>query len=327
MDRNLVFAIVIGTLAFVFSICVLVGNFYLSKIIFTANTIDCSAPTSQLIEATADVDYAKLLNTIAENNYKQATNQLTAGNTLLGAATTNTTPITKLTTYTGEALIIKNKSATIFDTSNAFVASANKVIDAMTNLNTALSAPQTSFTDANINKAKDELKNAISDNITKKDNTQKAINDLDIVAAQNAAIDAGTTYPPLAKAPPPPTRVIDNAFCSNVDKVQIGFARLAIVFFWFEFPVVCVMSMIAIFKLLPIMIIPVLALLVSILVGGIYLAKFAFFATTKVCSQSIYYCYDIDNTQIGFSRLTSLICWIQSFAVIIGIFIYLQTIL
>jgi len=104
--------------------------------------------------------------------------------------------------------------------------------------------------------------------------------------------------------------------CINLDNVQIGFAQFSIVMFWMEFIVLLVGCTIMVitesdfsnmFKI-TFLSIP-LILSIFILVGGVFLTQFAFNATKKTCNNTSNYCYNLNTTQLGFARLTSIFCY------------------
>ena len=121
---------------------------------------------------------------------------------------------------------------------------------------------------------------------------------------------------------------VPNNACINLSSTEIGFAKFRLIMFWIMFAVLTVLLGIAIVAIAYANIIASIilgtlgiSLWVFMLVGGIYLSKFAFESTQKNCnnpSNMTNYCYNLTNPQIFFAKLTSVLCFPMTFATIIG---------
>ena len=117
---------------------------------------------------------------------------------------------------------------------------------------------------------------------------------------------------------------VPNNACINLTTTEIGFAKFRIVMFWIMFTVLTVLLGIAIVTIASSNIITTIlvgvlgiSLWVFMVVGGIYLTQFSFYATPKKCNNPgniSNYCYDISTTQLGFARLTSVLCFPMTIA-------------
>lgn len=127
---------------------------------------------------------------------------------------------------------------------------------------------------------------------------------------------------------PKAVMAIPNSACIKLDKLQIGFARFKIVLFWVMFVAMVAFLVYALMNvgnqnLMIVLSVLGLPLVISILVGGIFLTLFVFNAKFKKCVNDEYYCYDLDETQIGFARLTSIFNWLYTVALSILIVVIL----
>jgi hypothetical protein len=108
--------------------------------------------------------------------------------------------------------------------------------------------------------------------------------------------------------------------CAELDNVQVGFAKFRIVMYWIMFIVLTILGSyfgINILKFGTVgMVILGLGIILWIfmLVGGVFLSQFAFEASEKKCNNNTNYCYNLNDAQIFFARLTSVMCFPMTFA-------------
>ena len=131
--------------------------------------------------------------------------------------------------------------------------------------------------------------------------------------------DSFSNLDPSAKESAP-----TNNACINLTTTEIGFAKFRIVMFWIMFAVLTVLLGMAIVLIASANIIATIfvgvlgiSLWVLMLLGGIYLTQFAFFATPKNCNNPgniSNYCYDLSTTQLGFAKLTAVLCFPMTIA-------------
>ena len=149
------------------------------------------------------------------------------------------------------------------------------------------------------------------------------IGDVNVQATTTAAATATNVFTaPINKS-------VRRGTCAELDNVQLGFARFRLVIFWIMFTAlsaglvyVGVDSMsfgtggIILFSLC-------LILWIFMLVGGIYLSKFAFESSSNKCNNTSVYCYDLNDAEIFFTKVTSIFCFPMTFAVL-GTLVYLM---
>jgi len=137
----------------------------------------------------------------------------------------------------------------------------------------------------------------------------------------------GTTVPGTTVAPAAVAGV-RHGTCAPLDNVEIGFAKFRIVLFWIMFIVSTGLSAFFGIGLLSLgtggIIIIALGVILWIfmLVGGIYLSKFAIESSEKKCNNKVNYCYDLTDAQVFFARVTSVFCFPMTFATM-GLFAFL----
>ena len=121
---------------------------------------------------------------------------------------------------------------------------------------------------------------------------------------------------------------VPNDTCISLSSTEIGFAKFRLIMFWIMFAVLTVLLGIAIVaiasaNITATIIVGILgiSMWVFMLVGGIFLSKFAFESTQKNCnnpSNMSNYCYNLTKTQLFFAKLTAVLCFPMTFATIIG---------
>jgi hypothetical protein len=149
------------------------------------------------------------------------------------------------------------------------------------------------------------------------------IGDVNDQATKTAAATATNVFTaPINKS-------VRRGTCAELDNVQLGFARFRLVIFWIMFIAlsaglvyVGVGSMS--FGTGGIILISLcLILWIFMLVGGIYLSKFAFESSSNKCNNTSVYCYDLNDAEIFFTKVTSIFCFPMTFAVL-GTLVYLM---
>jgi hypothetical protein len=108
--------------------------------------------------------------------------------------------------------------------------------------------------------------------------------------------------------------------CAELDNVQVGFAKFRIVMYWIMFIVLTILGSyfginILNFGTIGMVILGLgIILWIFMLVGGVFLSQFSFEASEKKCNNNTNYCYDLNDAQIFFARLTSIMCFPMTFA-------------
>ena len=120
---------------------------------------------------------------------------------------------------------------------------------------------------------------------------------------------------------------VPNDTCISLSSTEIGFAKFRLIMFWIMFAVLTVLLGIAIVaiasaNITATIIVGILgvSLWIFMLVGGIYLSKFAFESIQKNCnnpSNMSNYCYNLTKPQLFFAKLTAVLCFPMTFATII----------
>lgn len=305
----MLFIIFLALLLAVFSICVFVGNIFLNKIAFSTS-VKCTGPViTQLTDATDALNIANTTLTIITANKALAKTASTdassnAYNIEHEIPTLPSATISAADAYANTARIASTDADAAWITSNVCIGSAQAVIDAIKVYNGIYQANNGSSSDAAI-KAINAAANTISTAKTTADINVNA-NNVAITTAINSAntaatkaTAAGKTYSLPQPIPLQPEKQ-QPITCIDLSSMQIGFARFGIVIFWFLFVISAVLLSYFTYGIL-------IPLFICILVGGVYLTKFSFYSTQIYCDNSNNYCYDLTSTQIGFSRLTSIL--------------------
>jgi hypothetical protein len=143
-----------------------------------------------------------------------------------------------------------------------------------------------------------------------------------LTIAATAPLTIAATAPLTIAATAPLTIGVNHSTCAELDNVQLGFARFRIVIFWIMFAVLTILGVylgigsIAFGTIGIILLCVGIILWVFMLVGGIFLSQFVFEASEKKCNNSTNYCYNLNDSQIFFAKLTSVLCFPLTFAVI-----------
>jgi hypothetical protein len=103
--------------------------------------------------------------------------------------------------------------------------------------------------------------------------------------------------------------------CVKLNSAEIGFIKFRVILYWIVFALLTIAIKLVIFIFF---VAPYLALLIVIiglplwifmLVGGIYITYFAFYSTEKQCNNSSYYCYNLSDSGILFSKISAILCY------------------
>ena len=155
-------------------------------------------------------------------------------------------------------------------------------------------------------------------------------------AASTTSTAASTTSTAASTTAPNSTVATYNySVCYDLTDAQLGFVRFKIVMFW----ILCfIMTAGAIYMfsklyhnneiLFGIIIAITLIMTVFIIVGGVFMTQYAFAGGKKSCNvstgKSNEYCYNLNDTELGFAKMSVVFGWLYSFSAIItiGLFIW-----
>ena len=123
--------------------------------------------------------------------------------------------------------------------------------------------------------------------------------------------------------------------CYNLTDAQLGFVRFKIVMFWILCLIMTAGTIYMFSKLyhnneilFGIIIAITLIMTVFIIVGGVFMTQYAFAGGNKSCNvstgKSNEYCYNLNDTELGFAKMSVVFGWLYSFSAIItiGLFIW-----
>ena len=123
--------------------------------------------------------------------------------------------------------------------------------------------------------------------------------------------------------------------CYNLTDAQLGFVRFKIVMFWILCFIMTAGTIYMFSKLyhnneilFGIIIAITLIMTVFIIVGGVFMTQYAFAGGKKSCNvstgKSTEYCYNLNDTELGFAKMSVVFGWLYSFSAIItiGLFIW-----
>ena len=119
----------------------------------------------------------------------------------------------------------------------------------------------------------------------------------------------------------PVQKLVRNSTCADLDATQIGFARFRMAMYWIIFILLTFLGIyggiaLASYGWLGIFFVFIgFIVWLFALVGGIFLSKFVFQASTKNCNNSSYYCYELNNAEIIFARMASVFCFMTTFVI------------
>ena len=140
-----------------------------------------------------------------------------------------------------------------------------------------------------------------------------------------------------------PTKSISQySSCYKLSDAQVGFARFKIIMFWVLFLCVTGALIYRLAKLYTqnqilfgIIIAITLIMSIFIIVGGAFMTQYGFLGDNKTCImptanasapqiKSSEYCYNLNQTELNFAKISVVFGWIYSFAAIItiGLFIW-----
>ena len=336
--------IIIGILLCTFISCSFAGNIYLNKIAFEATYLDCNSTPEK--DALNDANSAELLQAQSAKDAAQAVQDQADANLALLNNIYNFSvpppdtqepppktpppktppPVVPAPTLSQKQIeyndactkALKSSQISKTDATEASTA-ADAVLKAQKTYNDDYTALQTQpnnkaleykVNTTDTNELTTAKTNSINANLKAKKSADTAKADLQIVIKLGAALGINVNTPDvIISAYKPPM------LCNGLDETQLGFAKFSIIMFWLEFPLIIM----CLYKLAPIVLIILGALLVCILVGGIYLTLFVFNAKKNYCERSYKFCYNLDTTQQNFCKLTSLFSAIFTLIIFIGV--------
>jgi hypothetical protein len=147
-----------------------------------------------------------------------------------------------------------------------------------------------------------------------------------------ATTQAATTTAALKQAPAAGTKQYPS--CYPLSKTELGFARFKVVMFWLLFTGISLAAMFFIKKKLGnngivfgIAISATFIMCIFILVGGIFMTQYAFIGDNKSCltggGKSTQHCYNLNNVEIEFAKISVIFGWLYTFIAIAGIGLYI----
>jgi uncharacterized membrane protein len=137
----------------------------------------------------------------------------------------------------------------------------------------------------------------------------------DVTNPVSTVVPVTTLVPVIVTTLPAKGGSIQNNTCIKLDNVQLGFTKFRIVLFWITFIALTIVGgyfgVLSIKLGVPGIILIILGIILwtSILVGGIFLSQFIFESSAKNCNGDNNFCYDLNEAQLFFSKITSVLCF------------------
>ena len=180
---------------------------------------------------------------------------------------------------------------------------------------------------------------------TQAETTQAATTQAETTQAattQAATTQAATTQAATTQAATTPKSTSQYSSCYNLSTTQLGFARFKIIVFWILFVGFTGGAIYSLFRLMhhnqilfKIAIAITLLMSIFIIVGGVFMTQYGFSGENNNCfmpttnpttpqDKTSLYCYNLNDTELGFARIAVVFGWLYSFAAIflVGMFLW-----